>query len=109
MQDCVESEAAGYDFQFHGVIEMLEKFHDKLVDERLALEESEMNGQHAHQMLVQELTAQIVQVITDRSEKAESRAKTLQAKADAEGDFQEATTIKEADEKCLADLTAICE
>merc|ERR1719150_3516987 len=68
-----------------------------------------MNSKHAHEMLVQDLTAQIDQSSQDREEKAESKAKHLQSKADAEGDFQDTTTTKEADEKYLADLTATCE
>merc|ERR1712194_937028 len=43
------------------------------------------------------------------SEKAVTKAKKLQAKADAEGDLKDTTTTKEADEKYLADLTATCE
>jgi len=102
-------EASGYEFQSHGVIEMLEKLHDKFVDERTALEKEEMNSKHAHEMLVQDLTAQIDQATQDREEKSESKAKHLQAKADAEGDLQDTTTTKEADEKYLSDLTATCE
>merc|ERR1711934_1008909 len=74
-------EAAGYEFQSQGVIEML----------------------------VQDLTAQIHQAKQDRTEKAETKAKKLQAKADAEGDLTETTTTKEADKKYLADLVATCE
>merc|ERR1719188_1348316 len=102
-------EAAGYEFQSHGVIEMLEKLHDKFVDERTALEKKEMNSKHAHEMLVQDLTAQIDQSKTDRGEKAETKAKTLQAKADAHGDLADTTASKEADAKYLSDLTATCE
>mmetsp|Transcript_92272 Transcript_92272/g.266309 ORF Transcript_92272/g.266309 Transcript_92272/m.266309 type:complete len:673 (-) Transcript_92272:81-2099(-) len=102
-------EAAGYEFRSHGIIEMLEKLHDKFVDERTALEKAEMNSKHAFDMLVQDLTAQIEQATTDRGEKAETKAKKLQAKADAEGDLSDTTTTKEADEKYLSDLVATCE
>merc|ERR1719215_1929790 len=37
------------------------------------------------------------------------KAKKLQAKASAEWDLTDTTTTKEADEKYLADLTAVCE
>merc|ERR1719436_2344104 len=102
-------EAYGYEFQSHGVVEMLEKLHDKFVDERTTLEKEEMNSKHAHEMLVQDLTAQIDQSTQDREEKSASKAKHLQGKADAEGDLKDTTTTKEADEKYLADLTATCE
>merc|ERR1712045_952441 len=45
----------------------------------------------------------------DRTEKAETKAKKLQAKADAEGDLEDTTTTRDADQKYLDDLTATCE
>merc|ERR1739838_1204820 len=102
-------EAAGYEFQSQGVIEMMEKLLDKFIEERTVLEKEEMNSKQAFEMLVQELTAQIDQAKQDRTEKAETKAKKLQAKADAKGDLTETTTTKEADKKYLADLVATCE
>lgn len=99
-------EAYGYEFKSHGVVEMLEKLHDKFVEERTALEKEEMNSKHAHELLIQDLTAQTEQSTQDRSEKSEAKAKHLQGKADAEGDLGDTTSTKEADEKYLADLTA---
>merc|ERR1719322_49373 len=77
--------------------------------ERTVLEKEEMNSQHAFDMLIQDLTAQTDQAKQDRTEKAETKAKKLQAKADAEGDLTETTTTRDADVKYLADLTATCE
>jgi len=102
-------EAYGYEFQSHGVIEMLEKLLDKFIDERTALEKKEMNTKHAYDMLMQDLTAQISQATQDREEKSETKAKKLQARADARGELKDTTTTKEADEQYLADLTATCE
>jgi len=102
-------EAYGYEFQSHGVIEMLEKLLTKFIDERTVLEKEEMNTKHAYEMLIQDLTAQIAQATQDRTEKASLKAKTLQAKADAEGDLTDTTTTRDADVKYLADLSATCE
>jgi len=102
-------EANGYEFQSHGVIEMLEKLLDKFIDERTTLEKEEMNARHAFEMLMQDLKAQIEQATQDRDEKAETKAKKLQAKADAEGDLQDTITTRDADQKYLDDLTATCE
>jgi len=102
-------EAAGYEFQSQGVIEMLEKLLDKFIDERTVLEKEEMNSKHAFDMLMQDLTAQTDQAKQDREEKAETKAKKLQAKADAEGDLTDTTTTRDADQKYLDDLTATCE
>jgi len=102
-------EANAYEFQSSGVVEMLEKLLDKFIDERTTLEKEEMNSKHAYDMLMQDLKAQIAQATQDRDEKAETKAKTLQHKADAEGDLKDTTTTRDADAKYLADLTATCE
>merc|ERR1719231_1756595 len=102
-------EANAYEFQSHGIIEMLEKLLDKFIDERTTLEKEEMNARHAFEMLVQDLKAQIDAAEQDVSEKSATKAKKLQAKADAEGDLQDTTTTMEADKKYLAELTATCE
>merc|ERR1712060_841680 len=94
-------EAYGYEFQSHGVIEMLEKLLDKFIAERTTLEKEEMNTKHAYDMLMQDLTAQIAQATQDRDEKANTKAKKLQAKADAEADLAETTATRDADQKYL--------
>jgi len=101
-------EANAYEFQSHGVVEMLEKLNDKFIDERSTLEKEEMNSKHAYDMLMQDLQAQVAQATTDRGEKAESKAKTLQAKASDTGDLQDTSSTKAADEKYLGDLSATC-
>merc|ERR1719155_475919 len=68
-----------------------------------------MNSKHAYDMLMQDLKAQIAQATQDRDEKAASKAKKLQAKADAEGDLVDTTTTRDSDVKYLSDLTATCE
>merc|ERR1712129_154766 len=60
-------------------------------------------------MLMQDLNAQISQATRDRDEKAETKAKKLQAKADALGDLKDTMSTRAADAKYLADLTATCE
>merc|ERR1719271_361211 len=102
-------EANAYEFQSHGVIDMLQKLLDKFEDERDTLEKEETNSRHAFEMLMQDLKAQIEQATQAREEKAEIRAKKLQAAADAKGDLEDTTTTMEADKKYLADLTATCE
>jgi prefoldin subunit 5 len=102
-------EANAYEFQSQGIIDMLDKLLDKFVDEQTALEKEEMNAQHAYDMLLQDLKAQINQATSDRDEKAEFKALTLQAKADAESDLQDTTTTRDADAQYLEDLTATCE
>merc|ERR1740123_1214706 len=102
-------EAAGYEFQSQGVMEMMEKLLDKFIDERTVLEKEEMSSVQAFELLMQDLKSQIDEAKQDRTEKAEIKAKKLQAKADAKGDLTETTTTKEADTKYLDDLVATCE
>ena len=49
-------DANAYEFQSHGVIEMLEKLLDKFI-ERTTLENEETNARHAFEMLSQDLKA----------------------------------------------------
>merc|ERR1712061_404897 len=99
-------EAYGYEFQSHGIIEVLEKLLDKFIDERTTMEKEEMNTKHAYDMLMQDLTAQIAQAKQDRDEKANTKAKKLEAKAAAEGDLSDTTTTRDADQKSLDELKA---
>ena len=107
--DVSAPDAAGYEFQSHGVIEMLEKLHDKFIDERTSLEKQESNSKHAHGMLQQDLKAQIDQATTDHASKSELKAKTLQAKADATGDLTDTTATRDQDKKYLTELTSTCQ
>merc|ERR1719473_446838 len=50
--DVTAPEANAYEFQSQGVIDMLEKLHDKFEDERTDLEKEESNARHAYEMLV---------------------------------------------------------
>merc|ERR1719181_1427654 len=102
-------EANAYEFQSNGIIEMLQKLLDKFIDERTTLEKEEMNSKHAFEMLMQDLNAQIAQGTKDRDEKAESKAKALQAKADAEGDLKDTISTRDEDQKYLDELTATCQ
>merc|ERR1719356_782961 len=102
-------EAYGYEFQSKGVIEMLEKLLDKFIAERTTLEKTEMKTQQEFEMLMQDLESSTAQAKQDREEKAELKAKALQAKADAEGDLTDTTTTRDADQQYLTDLVATCE
>merc|ERR1719506_3159747 len=79
-------EANAYGFQSHGIIEMLEKLLDKFSDERTVLEKEEMMAKHAFGLLVDDLKAQIGNAEQDISDKSDTKAKKLEAKAAAEAD-----------------------
>jgi len=102
-------EANAYEFQAHGIIEVLEKLLDKFIDERTTTEKEEMNTQHAYDMLMQDLTAQIDQATQDRTQKSAVKARKLQAKADAEGDLTDTTQTRDSDQQYLDNLVATCQ
>jgi len=101
-------EAAGYEFQSHGIIEMLAKLLDKFISERTTLEKEELNKKHAHHLTMQDLSAQSDQAKQDVSDKTQLKAKNLEMAADAKADLTETTETRAADKKYLDDLTAIC-
>jgi histone H3/H4 len=106
--DVSAPEAEGYEFQSQGIIDMLEKLLDKFVAEITALEKAEMNSKYAFKMLMQDLENGIAQSTIDKDEKTEARAGKLEAKATAEGDLADTTEARDADQKYLDDLTAVC-
>jgi len=107
--DVSAPEAAGYEFQSSGVIEMLEKLLDKFTAERTALEKEETASVQAYEMMMQDLNAQVAQATTEKDAKTDTKAKKLGAKATAEGDLKDTTDTMEADKTYLADLTATCD
>merc|ERR1711957_85087 len=59
-------------------------------------------------MLMQDLNAQTDQSTRDRGSKAELKSKTLQAKADADGDLKDTTSTLSEDKKYLSELSSTC-
>merc|ERR1719160_2075988 len=101
-------EANAYEFQSKGIIDMLSKLLDKFVDERTALEKEEMNKKHAYDMLKQDLLGEIEQNTAARDEKEETKAKKMEAKAEAESTLADTIATRDDDVKYLEDLTATC-
>ena len=63
-------------------------------------------AKHSYDMLMQDLTAQVSQAAMYRDEKSEAKAKAMGAKASAEGDLNETTSTRAADQALLDDLLA---
>jgi len=101
-------EANAYEFQSGGVIDMLEKLKVKFGDELASLEKEESAAEHAYQMMNQDLADQIEVATDDRNQKSEAKANTEQANADAKQSLAETTATRDADQKYLDDLNALC-
>jgi chromosome segregation ATPase len=101
-------ESNAYEFQSQGVVDMLEKLHDKFEDERTDLEKEESNARHAYEMLIQDLTAQIETATADRESKAQQKASKLQQAAEEKGDLSDTTATRDSDSEYLEKLVATC-
>merc|ERR1719460_3518923 len=104
----VPEQANAYEFQSQGVVDMLEKLHDKFEDERTDLEKEESNARHAYEMLIQDLTAQIETATEDRESKAQLKASKLQKAAEDKGDLSDTTATRDSDSEYLEKLVATC-
>jgi len=107
--DVTAPQASAYEFQSHGIIEMLKKLLGKFIDEQTALQKAEANAQLEFELLMTDLKAEIGEATADMNEKKAIRAKKLQAKKMAEADLAETQAVMDADKKYLADVTADCE
>jgi len=101
-------EANAYEFQSSKIVDMLEKLLDKFVEERTTLQKEETNSKHSHDLLMQDLAAQIASSTQDIEEKTLAKASALQRKADATGDLNDTSSSKKLDESYLSDLTGTC-
>merc|ERR1719218_31812 len=101
-------EANAYESQTGGVVDMLEKLKKQFKDQKLKLEEDEMNAQYAYESIMQELTDNIENAEAEIARRSKVKAEREQDKADAEKDLAETTAQRDEDQKYLDDLTALC-
>ena len=88
-------QANAYEFQSQEVVDVLQKLVDKFDKERETIEQEEVHGKYAYEMLMQD--------------QSKAKAKALQAAADVTTDLADASTTMQDDQRYLLDLTAICE
>merc|ERR1719238_487702 len=102
-------EAATYEFQSGGVVEMLGKLEDKFRGELHDLEKAEILAGQEFTLQIQELINQI-EMATDESEmKTKVKAQRAQDEAEAKGDLATTQTDVATDSKYLKDLLAECD
>jgi len=102
-------EAAGYESQSGGVIEMLEKLQDEFVTKKTDLEKEELTAQHGFEQIMQQLTDNIEKASQEISRKTKRRAETEEAKAQNEADLAQTTADRDEDQTYLSDLNLLCE
>jgi hypothetical protein len=101
-------EAAAYEFQSGGVIDMLEKLKDQFGSKKYELDKEELKAQHAHEQIMQQLTDNIENAEHEIARKTTGRAETQQAKADSEGELAATIADLKEDSTYLDDMTAMC-
>merc|ERR1719311_404376 len=97
-------EAAAFESQLQGIIDMLEGLAVKFENERTTLEKEETEAKHGYDMLAMDLKGQIGAVTEARTEKAEKKAAALQSAADSKGDLADTSTTRDEDQKYVTDL-----
>jgi hypothetical protein len=102
-------EAAAYEFQSDGIVDMLEKLKDKFEEERNTCEKEEMEKKHAYSMMMQDLQDEIERATAEKGRKVKSKATRQEDAAGFKGDLADTTADKEADEKYLSDMVSGCQ
>merc|ERR1719389_554025 len=101
-------EANAYEFQSGGVVDMLEKLKKQFSDQKLKLEEDEMNAQYAYESIMQLLTDNIENAEAEIARRSKVKAVREQDLADAQKDLAQTTADREEDQTYLDDLNALC-
>merc|ERR1719191_2617340 len=101
-------QAAAYEGSSGGIIDLVEKLGEKFTEELRALEKAEFNAKSAHAMMTKDLEGQIESAKMEKGMKTTTKAKTLEAEAEAKGDLADTEASKAEDEKFAADLDSEC-
>jgi uncharacterized coiled-coil DUF342 family protein len=97
-----------YEGSSGGIIDLVEKLGAKFTDEKRALEKAEANAKSAYLVMQKDLNGQIAGAEMEKGMKTTTKAKTLEAEAEAKGDLADTTASKAEDEKFLSDLDTEC-
>jgi len=101
-------EAASYEFQSGGIIDILEKLMDEFDNKQAELEKEELNAQHAFNQIMHQLHDNIENAQHEIAEKTEARAKAQKAKALAKGDLDRSSRSNNEDHNYLDEVKALC-
>jgi len=101
-------EAAGYEFQSGGVVDMLVKLKDEFESKKDALLKEETKAKNAYGLIMQQLTDNIENAEHEIKKKKLLRAETEQAKSEAEGDLAATTKERDEDQVYTDETDAMC-
>merc|ERR1719420_603737 len=101
-------QAYAYEGSSGGIIDLVEKLGEKFTEEKRALEKKEFNEKSAYLVMQKDLNGQIATATMEKGMKTTTKAKTLEAEAEAKGDLADTQASLAEDEKFLADLDSEC-
>merc|ERR1719424_183137 len=101
-------EARVFEFSMGSIVDMLKQLDDKFSDERDRLEKEEMNGKHAFEMMMQDLTGEITSASRELGRAASAKAGRDEAAAEGKGDLADTTHTRDEDDEYLSKLLAQC-
>jgi len=101
-------EAAGYEAQSGGIIDMLEKMRLKFEDQRLGIEKAEISAKSNYETLKMALSDEIKSSEKSIAQKTAKKANCLDTAAQAKGDLEITKASKAEDENKLSDCLAEC-
>jgi hypothetical protein len=101
-------EANAYEFQSGSIVEMLEKLEDEFRKKLGVCQKEEMNAQHAHDMIMMDLTDAKENAEADIKDKTQEMNRKLSKAAENKKQLSATQTILEANEKTLNDMIQEC-
>jgi len=107
--DSSAPEAAAFETQSGGIVDLMEELEEKLIAEKTQLEKEEMNKEQAHNMMVASLTSEIKGQTDAANMKTSQKKQAEQAAAKAKGDLADTEATLAEDTKYLSDLKTMCE
>merc|ERR1719160_558354 len=107
--DSSAPEAAAFETQSGGIVELMEELEEKLIAEKTQLEKEEMNKEQAHNMMVASLTSEIKGQTDAANMKTSQKKQAEEAAAKAKGDLADTEATLAEDSKYLSDLKTMCE
>lgn len=101
-------EAAAYEFQSGGIVDMLKKLYDKFKDKLWESQKEEARNKQAYKLLVTDLEASVATAEQDKKAKVALKQRKNQKVAENNRRIKDETAIKEDNQKALLDTKTSC-
>eukprot|EP00929_Paragymnodinium_shiwhaense_P004224 TRINITY_DN1049_c0_g1_i1.p1 TRINITY_DN1049_c0_g1~~TRINITY_DN1049_c0_g1_i1.p1 ORF type:complete len:708 (-),score=249.43 TRINITY_DN1049_c0_g1_i1:88-2211(-) len=109
MEEQAPGEAAAYESQSGGILDILSNLADEFLQKKTDLEKEELIAQNGFEQISQKLTDNIETASQEISRKKKRRAETEEAKKEAEGNLAQVQADKDEDQTYLDETGILCE